>query len=174
MTFDSAMTNAGASLGGVGTASGITKAQFSALSDEAVRIGSTTSASASEVATAMDLMARAGVGFDTILNGGAQSVVNISEATGEATAQSAESFAAISNLYADAGYSADRLADIFTTGMNNSSASLSEFQTGITRLSPVIAATGMSFEDSAAMIAYFNAQGFGAAEVGTSLMRRCR
>jgi TP901 family phage tail tape measure protein len=169
--FEAAMSGVSAALGGTGTAAGITTEQFKALEDEALRIGSTTSKSAGEAAQAMELMAKAGVDVERILNGGAQAAVNISEATGEGLQQSADTMSAMLNLFKDTGIEADRAADIIVTGMNASSATMNEFQTGIARLAPVITATGMSFEDASASIAFFNAKGFSAAEVGTSLTR---
>ena len=167
--FEQAMDGVGASLNGVGTATGITQQQFSALSTEAQRIGATTSASAIEAAQAMELMAKAGTSVEDILNGGAQAAVNISEATGEGLQQSSETMSAMLLLFQDTGLEAGRAADIIVSGMNASSATMSEFQTGIARLAPVISSTGMSFEEAAAEIAYFNSLGLSAAEVGTSL-----
>jgi len=167
--FEQGMSNVRAALSSTNDGAGLTKEQFKALNDEALRIGATTSASATEAASAMEVLAKAGASTETILNGGAQAAVNISEATGESLNQSAETMASVSNLFADTGITAAQIADVIVNGMGQSNASLSEFQTGIARLAPVIAATGMSFEESAAAIAYFNARGFSAAEVGTSL-----
>ncbi len=167
--FEQQMSFAGAALGGVGEQGAITQEQFQALSDEALRIGANTSASATEAGRAIELLGKAGVDATTILEGGAQAVVNIAEATGESIDQSASSFGSLSNLFKGTGITATEMADAIVIGMNNSDASLSEFQTGIARLAPVIAQTGLSFTDSAAAIAYFNSRGFSAAEVGTSL-----
>jgi TP901 family phage tail tape measure protein len=167
--FEQAMDGVSASLGGVGTSGGITEAQFASLNEEARRIGSTTSVGATDAARAMDLLAKAGVSVEEIYSGVAQGVVNISEATGESIEQSASSFGTMQNMFRDTGISASQMADTTVNAMNASDMSLSEFQTGIARLAPVISATGMSFQDSSAAIAYFNSQGFSAAEVGTSL-----
>lgn len=167
--FEAAMDGVGASLGGVGTETGITKEQFQSLNEEALRIGATTSASANEAALVMDSLAKSGIGVEEIYNGVAQGVVNVSEATGEGLQASADAMGSFTNLFRDTGISAEQMADTTVNAMNASNMSLSEFQTGIARLAPVIAGTGMSFQDSAAAIAYFNSQGFSAAEVGTSL-----
>jgi TP901 family phage tail tape measure protein len=169
--FEQSMSNVGAALGGVGGDAGLTQEQFKALNDEALLIGATTSVSAGEATQAMELLAKSGLDATQILEGGAAAVVSISEATGESIQQSSESFGALTNLFADTGISASQMADAIVVGMNNSNSTLSEFQTGIARLAPVIAQTGMSFYDSAASIAYFNSRGFSAAEVGTSLTR---
>jgi TP901 family phage tail tape measure protein len=169
--FEQGMSNVSAALGGVGGDAGLTKDQFAALSDEALRIGASTSVSAGEASQAMELLAKSGLSATQILEGGAAAVVSISEATGESIQQSSESFGALTNLFEDTGISAAGMADAIVVGMNNSNATLSEFQTGIARLAPVIAQTGLSFNDSAAAIAYFNSRGFSAAEVGTSLTR---
>jgi TP901 family phage tail tape measure protein len=166
-SFEQAMDGVAASLGGVGTAAGITADQMTDLNDEALRIGETTSVGANEAAQAMTLLARAGVDVESILNGAAQAAVNLSEATGESLMQSAESIGAILNLFPQLEES--RAADIFTNALNASNATLSEFQTGIARLAPAIVSTGMSFEEAAGLVAFFNSQGLSAAEVGTSL-----
>lgn len=167
--FEAQMSGVAAALGGVDTATGVTKAQFAALQDEALRIGQVTSKSAGEAAVAMELMAKAGTDVETILNGGAQAAVNIAEATGENLSTSAETMSALLNLFKDTGLEASHASDVIVNGMNASSASMSEFQTGVARLAPTILGTGMSFEEAAAAIAYFNAKGFSAAEAGTSL-----
>jgi hypothetical protein len=76
--LESVMAGVAASLGGVGTAAGITQDQFTALNEEALRIGAETSKSATEAAAAMEMMAKAGVDVGTILDTGAQAAVNLS------------------------------------------------------------------------------------------------
>jgi TP901 family phage tail tape measure protein len=168
-TFETAMDGATASLGGLNTATGITTDQFVALETMALDIGASTSAAGADVARVIDLMAKGGAQYETILEGGARGVVNLAEATGESFEQSASSFTSLSNLFADTGISASDMTDTIVAGMNSSDATLSEFQTGLTRMAPLIKATGMDFREAAGLIAYFNAQGLSAAEVGTSM-----
>ena len=167
--FEQGMSGVAASLGGVDTAAGITSAQFQALSEEALRIGETTSVGATDAAMAMELLAKAGVDTESIINGTAQAVINVSEATGESVNQSASSLGSLSNLFAATGISGAEMADVIVTAMNASDATLSEFQTGIANLAPVIAGTGMEFDEAAGLISFFNAQGMAAAKVGSSL-----
>jgi len=167
--FEQGMDGVAAAFGGVDTAAGITTAQFKALQEEGLRIGATTSKSANEAAGAMDLMAKAGIPVETVINGGAQAVVNLSEATDEQLAQSASTFSSLMLLFADTGISSEQMADQITGALNNSKATLSEFETGMARLAPVIKGGSLSFGEASTAIAYFNAQGFGAAETGTSL-----
>lgn len=150
---------------------GLDSSQMAKLSDEALRIGETTTQSATGAAAAMEILGKAGLSYEQILGGAAQAAVNLAEATGEALPQAAETFAAMTNLYEGQGLSASRMADITTQAMNQSSASLSELQTGHIRLAPVVAATGMSYEEASAQLAYWNSLGVPAAEVGTSLTR---
>lgn len=167
--FEQGMSGVAASLGGVGTAGGITEAQFKALNDEALRIGQTTSVGATDAALAMDLLAKAGVSTEDIINGTAQAVVNVSEATGESINQSASSLGSLSNLFAATGISGAEMADVIVNAMNSSDATLSEFQTGIANLAPVISGTGMEFDEAAGLVSFFNSQGMAAAKVGSSL-----
>lgn len=167
--FEQSMSGVAASLGGVDTAGGITTEQFQKLSDEALRIGATTSVGATDAARAMDLLGKAGISAQEIYSGVAQGVVNVAEATGESLDTSASAYGTLQNMFRDTGISSTQMSDTIVNAMNASDMSLSEFQTGIARLAPVISATGMSFQDSAAAIAYFNSIGFSAAEVGTSL-----
>jgi len=165
--FEQAMDGVGAALGGVGEGSAVTTEQFKALNEEALRIGSTTSKSATEAAVAMDLMAKAGVGLDEILNGGAQGAVNLAEATGEALPQAAQTLSSVLNLFEN--LDPQKATDILAAGLGQSSATLSEFETGIARLAPAIGIVGLSAEEAAAGVAYFNKQGLSAAESGSSL-----
>ncbi len=84
MSFEQGMSGVAAALGGVDAAGGITTETFRALDAEALRIGETTTQSATGAAQAMELLAKAGIGVDQILDGAAQSAVNLAEATGEA------------------------------------------------------------------------------------------
>lgn len=167
--FEKQMDAVSASLGGVGGDAGLTTEQLQALNDEAIRIGKSTAASATEAAAAMELMAKAGVSVTDILNGGAQAAVDIGQATGESLDQSAATMSAMITLFQQTGITADQAADIIVNGMNSSQASMSEFQTGIARLAPMIVGTGMAFDEAAGLIAHFNALGISAAEVGGSL-----
>lgn len=162
-TFEQGMSGVQAAI------TGLDSSQMAKLSDEALRIGETTTQSATGAAQAMEILGKAGVSYTEIMDGAAQAAVNLAEATGEQLPQAAESLAGMINLWE--GMDPGRAADIFTQGMNQSSATMSEFQTGIIRMSPLIAATGMSFEDAAAQIAFFNQMGVPAAEVGTSMTR---
>lgn len=169
--FEQAMDGAAASLGGVGTAAGITEDQFSNLEAQVLELGASTSKSASEAAQAVDLLAKAGLSYEQIISGGLQAAINLSEATGESLAQSAATTASTMLLYADSNLDAAAATDIWTVAMNSSNASMTEMQTGLNNMAGVVKQTGMEFAESASLIAFFNSQGLDAAGVGTGLSR---
>jgi len=172
-SFDSAMSGAAAALGGVDVAGGITSAQLSKLSDVALDIGQNTTVGATDAARAMDLLAKGGVTYQQIMDGAALSAVQVSTATATGLDQTAESMAALTALFQQSneqmGVSFGDMSDIVVNSMNASGMSMSEFQTGMTNLAPLVANTGIGFQEASGLISYFNAQGMAAARVGTSL-----
>jgi TP901 family phage tail tape measure protein len=170
--FQFQMDAVNAALGGL-DASGM-----EAVTQQALDLGAATKFSAGEVAGVQEQLAKSGLSSEQILGGATQAVLDLSAATGEQLQPATVATAAALNLFnIDAAHTAD-VADIFTAGLNESSATLSDFQRGINNLGPVMANLNQyandgegAFRDTAAAVAYFNAQGLKAADAGVSLAR---
>lgn len=170
-SFDAQLAGVAASLGGVGAEAGITEAQFARISDTALRIGKDTSFSANEAAAAMDVLAKAGVSAEDIINGVADASVALAAAIGEGIPQSAEAIASALSIFGLTAADAANITDTFTAALNSSQTDLTDFMAGLRNLGPTMASTGASFEDTAAAIAYFTKFGLKGADVGVSLAR---
>jgi TP901 family phage tail tape measure protein len=148
------------------------------VTQQALDLGAATKFSAGEVAGVQEQLAKSGLNSEQILGGATQAVLDLASATGEQLQPATVATAAALNLFGiDAAHTAD-VADIFTAGLNSSSATLSDFQRGINNLGPVMANLNRyagdgeaAFRDTAAAVAYFNAQGLKAADAGVSLAR---
>jgi TP901 family phage tail tape measure protein len=170
-SFEQQMSGVAASLGGVGSAAGITQEQMTALTDAAKRIGADTSFSATEAAAAMDVLAKAGIDANDIINGVADASVNLAAAIGEGIPQSAEAIAASLSIFSLSADDAAAATDTMTAAINASQTDLTGFVAGLRNLGPQMANLGISFEDTAAAIAYFTKFGLKGADVGISLAR---
>lgn len=172
MGFDAQMSSVDAALGGV--AGGTMRD----LEDQALDLGASSRYSAGEIGRVQEQLAKSGIGAEQLLGGATQAVTDLAAATGEDLVGSGESAAAMMNMFGLEGKQVGGVADTITAGLNNSSASLSDFQRGINNLGPVMANLGRyaddpvkAFEDTAAAVAYFNSKGLKAADAGISLAR---
>lgn len=169
--FEQKMDFVGAALGGVGTDAGVTEAQFASLSAQAQELGSSTAFSAAEVAGVQEELAKTGVTAEELMAGATSAVLDLSAATGGDLTSSAQIAAGAMNTFGLAGEDMAMIADVTTGALNNSSMSLADFRAGMNYLGPTLAQTGGDFDDAAAAIAYFNAQGMKGADAGVSLNR---
>lgn len=157
---------------------GLDASQMETVTQQALDMGAASKFSAGEVAGVQEQLAKSGLSVEQITGGATQAVLDLAAATGEGLAPATVATAAALNLFGiDAAQTAD-VADIFTAGLNASSASLGDFQMGINNLGPVMANLNQyvddgegAFRDTAAAVAYFNANGLKAAEAGISLAR---
>lgn len=170
-SFEQQMSGVGASLGGVGVAAGITEEQFTSLTETAKRIGQDTAFSASEAAAAMDVLAKAGINADDIVNGVADASVNLAAAIGADIPQSAEAIAATLSIFSLSATDAADATDTMTAAINASQTDLTGFVAGLRNLGPQMANLGIGFQDTAAAIAFFTKFGLKGADVGISLAR---
>lgn len=148
------------------------------LEDLFIDVGSASQFSAVEVANVTDAYAKAGFSVDQVMGGLTESTVELAQATGDGLLPATNGMISAMNIWNPAIVDtsialtdASRAADIFTIASNESAGGINDIVAGLTNVGPSAAAVGLSFEDTAAAIAYFTNFGYSGGEAGTKLAR---
>lgn len=156
-------------LDGVQAATGATEDSMAKMRKEALRIGKDTSKSASEAVEAMGELAKAGMEVETILNGGADAAVALSEATGIGVPEAAVLVSNALNIWKDSAMSAKDAANIFAKSANASAISVSDLGMSLAAVGPILPSVGMSMEDFAVAMGLMGNNAMRGSDAGTSL-----
>ncbi|MBP7704203.1 MAG: phage tail tape measure protein [Caulobacter sp.] len=159
--FESAM-------GRVSIATKASTAEMTAMEAKAREIGKTTVFSASEAATAMELLAKTGVSTADILNGAAKATVDLAAATGAGLDPAAAAVADSMNQF---GLSAAQLPSVvnqITGAVNKSKLDFADFQMAMGQAGGVAANVGVSFSDFNAVLAGTSPLFSSGSDAGTS------
>lgn len=160
--FESAMTK-------IEIATKASSAEMKAMNDLALQIGKDTIFGASQAASAMELLAKAGIDTTTIINGAAKAVTTLAAAAGSELDPAA---AAISDTLGQFKLSTADLPKIvnqITGAVNQSKFDFKDFQLAMAQSGGIAASTGMSFEEFAATIAGVSFQIGSGSDAGTAL-----
>lgn len=156
-------------LSAVKAVSGATAEEMELLSDKALQLGADTAFSASESASAIEELVKAGLSVEDVLNGAADATVNLA-AAGEIDLVSAATIA--SNAMNAFGLSAEELpkvADLIAGAANASAIDVGEFGMSMQQSAAVANLAGLSFDDLAVAIAAMGNAGIRGSDAGTSL-----
>lgn len=156
-------------LDAVAAVSGATSEEMAKISDAALRIGKDTSFSATEAASAMEELVKAGLTVDEVLSGAADATVALAAAGEISLPQAAEIAAAAMNNFNKTGADMPRVADFIAGAANASAISVGEFGTSMSQVGAVANLVGLSFEDTAVAIAEMGNAGIKGSDAGTSL-----
>lgn len=145
-----------------------TEGDFEALRDTAIDLGATTAFSASEVASAMTEMAKAGWDSQQIIDGMGGVL--------DAAAASGESLASVSTIVADAitgfglaaGDSA-MVADLLTQAANSGTIGINDLGESFKYVAPVAQSMGLSITDVTTALSVMSMAGIKGSQAGTSL-----
>ena len=161
--FDDAIRAAGAVAGATGAA-------FDSLREKAKFLGATTSFSASEVASLMTELGRAGFSPKQIeeMTG---AVMNLARATGTDATLSSGIMAATIRQFSMAATDAVRVADGLTAAANKSFNSVESLGEALSYAGPVAADANMSLEETLAILGTLGNLGIQGSEAGTALRR---
>src|SRR5690606_16605116 len=166
------MANVNAALGGVDTS------QLEQLQHLFEDIGASSQYSAVEVGAVGEALVKAGFDIESVMNGAVQSVVDLSQATGDGLDPALTAVISTMNTWSEAVVGVDlavtdaaRVADVMTVAANESSAGIADINAGMRSLGPVAAQLGIPFEDAAAAIALFTNNGLKGADAGISIAR---
>jgi TP901 family phage tail tape measure protein len=153
----------------VAAVTGATGAEFDALKAKAIEIGKNTVFSASEAASALEELAKAGVSTKDILSGAADGATALAAAAGEGIPQAATQIANALNEFGLAGDQATHIADVFANVANKSAADATDFGDALTYVGTQAHALGVPIEDVAAAVAVMADQGLKGSHAGTAL-----
>lgn len=154
----------------VGAVSGSTTEQLERLSLKAKELGRTTSFTATQVASMMTELGRAGFSPDEI-DAMIASVLNLSRASGTEAAMSAGIMSATLRQFSLDASQATRVADVLTYVANKTFNSVEGLGEALKYAGPVAAQLGMSLEDTVAILGTLGNVGIQGSEAGTALRR---
>lgn len=157
----------------VGSRARLSAEQMTGLTNEAMRIGSTTQSSSTKAAEAMLLLARSGRDARGIMQT-LPGVLNIVEASGLELAASTELVTETMNSFRLGSEQSGRIADVLVSTSQRSSATVQELAQTFMMAAPMANALGLSFENTAAMaglLANANIKGGRAGEMMKAMMQ---
>jgi TP901 family phage tail tape measure protein len=153
----------------IGAVSGATGPQLDAFRKKALQLGADTKFSASEAATAMEELAKAGVSVPDILNGAADATVALAAAGGVALPEAATLAANAMNSFNLRAQDMTKIADLIAGAANASAIDVGQFGQSLQQAGAVAHLSGLSFHDTAVAIAEMGNAGIKGSDAGTSL-----
>lgn len=149
--------------------SGATAAEMSNLSGLALQLGKDTSFSASEAAAGISELVKGGLSIPDIMNGAAQSTLNLAAAGGISLPDAATIAANALAQFNLKGSDMAHVADLIAGAANASALDVSDFKMSLSAAGAVAATVGFSFDDLAQGIAIMGKAGIVGSDAGTSL-----
>lgn len=153
----------------INAVSGATGQELDALRQKALQLGKDTQFSASEAASAMEELVKAGLSVDDVLNGAADATVALA-AAGEVDMPTAATIASNAmNQFNLAAEDMVKVADNIAGAANASAIDVTDFGQSMQQAGAVANLAGVSFEDTATAIALLGNAGIKGSDAGTSL-----
>lgn len=149
--------------------SGATGAEMSKLSALALQLGKDTAFSATDAASAIEELVKAGISVPDVMNGAAQATVALAAAGEVALPQAAELAANAMNAFNLSAQDMPKVADLIAGAANASAIDVSQFGQSLQQVGAVANLAGVSFDDTAAAIALLGNAGIKGSDAGTSL-----
>lgn len=149
--------------------SGATTGEMDKIHDAALRIGKDTSFSATEAASAMSELSKAGVSVHDILNGAADATVALAAAGGVDLPEAATIASNAMNQFGLTAQELPNIADKIAGAANASAIDVSDFGYSLSQVGAVAKLAGVNFDDTATAIAVMGNAGIKGSDAGTSL-----
>jgi len=173
--FEQAMANAASvTMGDMVDTNGITEVlaltseQFERMRREAIRLGQESKFSATEVATAIEMLGRNGLTAEQIVDGAAEAAINLSQATGAdlplATDIATDAMIIFGEQASDLGHVVDMLAGATIASKFN----IRDMGYGISAAGGIAAAAGLEIDDFITTVAFLAPQFRSGRDAGTS------
>ena len=160
--FDAQMSAAAAATGATGD-------ELTTLRDAAVKAGADTQYSATEAATAITELSKAGLDATQILGGGLTGALNLAAAGQMAVGDAAETMATgLAQFHLD-GSEASHVADLLAAGAGKAQGEVSDMALALDYAGIPAHQLGLSIEETAGTIALFAKNGLIGEKAGTSL-----
>jgi TP901 family phage tail tape measure protein len=156
-------------LSGIKAVSGATTSQMEDMRKKALQLGADTAFSASDAASAMEELSKAGLGVDDILNGAADATVNLAAAGGIDLPQAATIAANAMNQFNLSAQDLPHVADLIAGAANASAIDVSDFGASMQQAGATANLVGLSFDDLALAITAMGNAGIKGSDAGTSL-----
>jgi len=157
-------------MSGVRAISGATGEEFRSLEDSAKQLGSTTSRTASQVAQLQTEYAKLGFTTNEILAASA-ATIQLSEATGEDLAQSAESAGAVIRAFGLEANKTQMVVDVMAASFTSSALNLERWTESMGYVAPIARAAGRSVQLTAGALSIMADAGIHGSRAGTALKR---
>jgi TP901 family phage tail tape measure protein len=157
------------SLSGVQAVSQASAAEMGKLRTAALQAGADTAFTATQAADAEAELVKAGVSVADTLNGGLKGALSLAAAGQLDLADAAIISANAMNTFALKGSDVSHIADVYAAAANKSAADVKELGYAMQQGGLVASQTGLTFEDTTAVLAAFSDRALKGADGGTSL-----
>lgn len=153
----------------IGAVSGATGSDLESLRSKALQLGADTSFSATEAASAMEELAKAGIPLPDILNGAADAAVALAAAGGIGLADAATIAANAMNAFHLSAQQMPKVVDLIAGAANASAIDVGQFGQSLQQAGAVANLAGVPFSDLAVAIAEMGNAGIKGSDAGTSI-----
>lgn len=160
--FDQAMSN-------VKAATHESAKNMDLLREAAIQAGASTKFSATEAASAIEELAKAGVSVKDILDGGLDGAMALAAAGNVEVGQAAEFTATALNQFSLSGDKASHVADLLAAGAGKAQGEVADMAKALNYVGVPAANLGVSIEEAAGSIALLASNGIIGEQAGTSL-----
>jgi TP901 family phage tail tape measure protein len=157
------------SLSGIKAVSGATAEEMAGIQKLTLQLGADTRYSASEAALGIEELIKGGIPIADVMNGAAESMLNLAAAGGVDLTAAAEISANAMGIFNLAGEDMENVVNQIAGAANASSLSVTDFQYSMSAAGSVAAGVGQSFDDLAVAIAIMGENGLKGSDAGTSL-----
>ena len=149
--------------------SGATAGEMQQLTDKALQLGKETKFSASEAASAIEELVKAGISVPDVMNGAADATVALAAAGEIDLARAAEISANAMNQFKLEAGDLPHVADLLAGAANASAVSVDDLGEALNYVGPVAQSMGVSIDDTAAALAILGNNGIKGSAAGTAL-----
>lgn len=149
--------------------SGASSDEMDQLSKKALQLGKDTSFSATDAASAIEELVKAGISVPDVMNGAADATVALAAAGEVSLPQAATLAANAMNQFNLSAQDMPKVADLIAGAANASAIDVGEFGQSLQQVGAVANLAGASFDDTATAIALMGNAGIKGSDAGTSL-----
>lgn len=164
-----AATQFESSMSGIKAVSGATSAEMEGVRQLAMKLGADTSFSAKQAADGIQELIKGGVPLKDVLDGAAQSMLDLAAAGGVDLPTAAEIASNSMAMFNLSGKDMAHVADLIAGAANASSLRVNDFKYSLAAVGAVAKTSGQSFDDVAVSIAVLGQAGLKGMDAGTSL-----
>ena len=155
-------------LGDLAAVAGLTNEELSKVEKVALDVAGSTSLTTLEVVELQKALAKLGTNVEDIENL-TRPIALLSQALGEEPGGVASSLKKALNVFGETSDQAAKFANVITGAVNESALSLQDLGTGLQYVGPIAKQSGLSFQETSALLGILADNGFKASRAGTGL-----